>query len=191
MKKNKTMIASGVLAAAVAQVSFGQTPVPLWEPFGYSSGALHAQNGWATTAGGTGLIQVDSTKNLTYNSQLPSKPGLAVLATDITGGEKLGVPTMNSAGDVGYFAFNMRVTDISVLLAASTGAFFAGFNGDRLGTGLTTGSAWIRVRRDPLDTTKWQLGVQRQGNLNTAITWDTNSFAVDSLDENKRFPPPR
>src|SRR5438034_4785356 len=195
-RKSRRSIASaastlGVLAAATVPITSSlqaQTvsPTPVYDPLNYPTGNLHGNGAWQTTVANS-LVQIDSTKNLDYTGLNPSKSGIAIVSNGSTGGEHFTTPTVTGRAYTLYYSMKVRITDTTGLIAGVGGTFFAGLNPTGAAGSTASGNAYVRVHRDPSDSTKWQFGIAKDTTAtvgSTAIFQNNGvSYTADNTNE--------
>jgi hypothetical protein len=185
-----------IVAAALLSAAAAASPVcasVIYEPFNYGAGNLSGNTGWTrTTTGttdvavvaGTGPLYPDQTNNPnTGNFAQMGMAGGVSTRFDIgnvnAGAVHLG--SFPSGSGTLFYSMALKMTDLTS--ATTGGGFVAGFN-NSAGTAVSTvtqAGARLQIRRDLVDSTKYNLGVRNDVSSTTgtsALAWDTTQFAT-------------
>ena len=183
-------LAAALLVSAAAHAS-GSV---IYEQFNYSTGNLGTVGSppWTATTAGTGDITVIANSlqytdaNAGYDSTVGTPAGNmvsipnAAAKSDRIGTSSAGLP---SGSGTLFYSLLLQVTNLTGV--TTSGAFIAGFN-NSAGTATTTitqAGARLQIRRDALDSTKFNLGTRTDVSATTGtstIGWDAGQQTVGS-----------
>jgi hypothetical protein len=158
-----------LLSIALTGVSFAQQTVPVYEPFNYTVGStINSQSPWigAVASPDDALITAG---NLSYTG-LPTSAGNSITFSENGFDPQLTFVSQATLGNTVYASFIMNISSIPVTLTDAAGTHFAG-----LGQSSTNFSSTLWFRKDAVDGTKFNLGINKATTI-ADTQWLTTQF---------------